>query len=397
MKIIEIAIKDLKIFMKDRQATLLIILMPIVLIVVLGFSLNSLFEKDSANINKAVITIIDEDKSGQSKEFQDFFKEKTVKKYIEVEKNDLPSAKKKIKNAELSALLVIPKGYGESFSGDQKSEIELYTDKGSPVEGSIVKSIVSKYIATNSVLLSAAEASEDIFKKYSLDSKMILQDLSKLIDSEEELVKNGSLTNDGKGLSAMQYYSAAMVSMYILFVGMVGSSLLAEEREEETLSRMLTTTVSETSIILGKVLGIFLLGLIDIFILILFTKIVYKVDWGSSLLGLILLSVFLSYAASGLSVLIATLFKSSKTIDMVNPAIILVMSFVGGNMFPLYEMSDLLRKVSLTLMNNWGLRGYLSLMINSSAQSISVTYLVLFVMGTVLLGLGIGRLRASLS
>ncbi len=396
MKILAIAIKDLKILIKDKQAMALILLMPIVLILVLGLSLNSLFEEDKANIKKSNVVLVDYDNTDQSKEFKEFLEGDKVSDYIELKDMSEEEGKAGVRSGDVTMLIVIDKGYGEVFNDKEKEgKVTAYLDKGNEVQSSVVNSILEKYIDTNAAILSASDAASDDFEKYTLDSRMILSEIADVVDNIQDVVEEGSITNGSKNLSAMQYYSAAMVSMYILFVGMVGTSLIVEEREDNTLSRLLTTGASKSTIIIGKFLGLFILGIVDVTILILFTKFVFDVDWGNSLSGLILLTASMTFSASGLAMLIATIFKTAKQIDMINPIIIMIMGFIGGNMMPIYEMSSMLRKVSGLLLNNWSLRGYLNLMINNGCNSILNHCVVLICIGVVLLSIGINRLKLN--
>jgi ABC-2 type transport system permease protein len=395
LEIIQIAWKDIKILFKDVKALLFIILMPIVIICVLGISLNSIFEKDTANIQKCQIAILDKDDSDESKEFIDFFQAENVKKYIQIVDDTEEKAKKKIAEGKLSALIIIPEKYGESVSQNKSVNILLYADEGSPVDCSIVKSVLERYINPNNILISSKQAVQDSYDKYELDSKMVLEDIGKLLTDQEKLIEDGGFGSSKKTLSAMQYYSAAMVSMYILFVGMFGTASLLEEKENGTFRRLLSTGVSRKKMLSGKVLGNFVIGILDTSILILFTKFVYHVDWGRSIGGLILLTVTMAFAASGFAICVATIFQSAKTVDIVNPIIILIMAFIGGNMYPLYEMSEKLRKFSMILMNNWSLRGYLNLMINNGMDSILIPSLILTCMGGLFLAVGIVKLKVE--
>lgn len=395
MEIIHIALKDVKILLKDVKALLFIVLMPIIIICVLGISLNSIFEKDTANIQQAQIALIDKDNSDTSKQITDFFDTKDVKKYIKVVNETEKEARDKVKKGELTALIIIPEKYGEQVISLEDTKLSFYADEGSPVEGSIVKSILERYINPTNIMLAVNESVQKSYTEYQLNAGMILADVKELIKDQEEVVKDGGFGSKNSTLSAMQYYSAAMVSMYVLFVGMFGTSSFLEEKEKGTFKRLLVTNVSRTRIISGKVLGTFILGILDTSILIIFTRVVYKTSWGNSLPGLIMLTLAMTFAASGFAVLIATLFKSSKTVDIVTPMLILIVSFIGGNMYPLYSMSDLLRKCSLVLMNNWALRGYLNLMIHNGFQSIIMPSVVLVGMGVLFLTVGVLKLKVE--
>ena len=91
--------------------------------------------------------------------------------------------------------------------------------------------------------------------------------------------------------------------------------------------------------------------------------------------------------------MIATIFKSSKAVDVLNPLLIMGMAFIGGNMIPLYEMNENFQKVGLLLLNTWGMKGYLNLMINNGIESILLPSAVLVGMGIVFLLIGRPRLK----
>lgn len=181
--------------------------------------------------------------------------------------------------------------------------------------------------------------------------------------------------------------------MYILFVGMLGTTSIIEEREQKTLMRLMGTTTNNRTIISGKLLGLFLLGLIDVFVLILFTCVAFKVNWGDSILGLILLSCAMVFAASGFAMFLASLFKTSKAVHAANPVLIMLMAFLGGSMYPLYAMPETMQNFSKITLNNWALRGYMDLMLGNGISSIGTSLIVLTVMGAVFLIAGISRLK----
>jgi ABC-2 type transport system permease protein len=130
-------------------------------------------------------------------------------------------------------------------------------------------------------------------------------------------------------------------------------------------------------------------------ILILFTHFAFGVDWGNSLGGLIVLSLAMIFAACGFGMFIATIFKSSKAVNSMSPAMVMVMAFIGGSMFPLFALPPVLQTVSKITLNNWALRGYMSIMLGDGINSIITPVIVLCVMGTAFLTAGISRLRLN--
>lgn len=392
MKIWSIASKDLFITLKDKRALALIILMPIVLILVLGLSLNSMFNGSESKMAPIEIGFVDLDGSEAAQEIKSFLESDSMASIVNVTTLIEKEVLEKVEKGEFASVIIVPENYSSQMESGDAATIQIIEDKGNEMQNSIVRSIMNHYAGTSSALLAAADSAGTMLSEYQIPGEIIIPALVESVDSKSA-VSAGNITKDSEGLSAMQYYSAAMISMYILFVGMLGTTSIIEEREEGTLRRLLATRATKAEILTGKFTGLMVLGIIVVTILILFTKVVFRVEWGSSLSGLIVLSLAMTFAACGLSMLLATVFKTSKTADIVNPVIIMLMAFVGGNMIPLYEMHPSLQNAANLLLNNWALKGFLNLMVDNGFSSIITTSIVLFLMGAGFLGLGISRLK----
>lgn len=393
MRILSIALKDLKIMLKDKRSMAIVLLMPIILIFILGISLGSMFEDDDANISQFKVGFVDQDKTDASKEVKEFLETDEVEEYAQVVTGTEDKLRERLKNGELAALIIVSENYEKNIDNKKDTSIRIIKDKGSELTSGITESILESYAKTYSSVLASSEAAGDQLEEYQLPGEAILENLKAILEDTRSYVGTDDMSNNGSGITAMQYYSAAMIAMFILFVGMLGTTMIIEEREENTLSRLMTTRAGKATILAGKFLGLFILGLLIISIMLLITKFVFNVDWGNSMAGLLLLSAALSFSACGLAILIATMFRSSAAVDIINPVLIMGMAFIGGNMYPIYEMSPFLQKVGHLFLNNWGLRGYLYLMVNNGLQSILLPSAVLFSMGVIFITIGVARLK----
>lgn len=395
MKILSIAIKDLIINLKDRKALTLIILMPLALIFVLGFTLSSLFQQGGVSIKKFDAAIVDKDGGEQSKRFKEFLSSDDIKEMVNLKETSEEEGMNKVKSGEIPVLIVIPEGYTEGIKSGEKVEIKMYSDPGSPLSSKIAESLVKSYTGVSSAVTAALGASEEVMMGYGLQGHMLLNEITEVFSSEDNAAEKAEtkVLDKKEPLSAIQYYSAGMLVMYILFVGMLGTKSIVEEREQKTLQRLMTTSTSNTVILSGKLLGLLLLGIVDVVVLILFTRLAFNVRWGNSIPGLVLLSLTMVFAASGLSMFIATICRTSKAVDSINPIIIIILSFLGGSMFPIMIMPPILQTIGKIALNNWALRGYLNLMLNNGIASVVTPSIVLTVMGLIFLTLGISRLK----
>lgn len=393
MKILSIAFKDLLIMLKDKKAMALIVLMPIVLIIVLGVCLSSLFSQGSGlSIKKFDIAVVDNDGGDYAKRFKEFLNSEDIKKMIGIKDMSYSEAVDKVKSGDMPAAIIIPEGYSKSVGEGNQAVLDVVKDPGSSLRAQIVESLVKSYAGVGSAVIGSMEAAASVFNEYKADGQKYITDIASSTEDigvqfeEDNVTKNNTI-------SAMQYYAAAILVMYILFVGMLGTSSIIEEREQKTLMRLMSSSVTRAEIIAGKVLGLILLGIFDVSVLILFTRFAYGVDWGNSIGGITVLSLSMIFAASGLAMMIASLFKSSRTVFSAGPPIVMVMSFLGGSMLPIYIMPPVLQNIAKVTLNNWALNGYLSLMLDNGFQAVVMPSIVMCAMGIVFLVTGILRLK----
>jgi ABC-2 type transport system permease protein len=164
-------------------------------------------------------------------------------------------------------------------------------------------------------------------------------------------VEAGRLSKSGKESTAMQYYSAAELVMFLLFGGMSAAAGIAIDRENRTLERMYSTPVPGTSVLFGKLLGRGIISVAQALIIIGFTWGVYGVDWGGNLGSIMLVCLLTIIAAMSLALLLALLISSSRTVQSVYTIIIFVMTFVSGGMSP--YVGEFLSKVGRGTVSYW--------------------------------------------
>jgi len=141
-------------------------------------------------------------------------------------------------------------------------------------------------------------------------------------------------------------------------------------------------------------LGIFLIALLQFLMILLFTAIFYRVKWGDSILGIIIMIFSSVLAFSGLSTLLASLTKSEEQIGNIGPALSMIFGFLGGSMWPVFAFPDWLNIISKFTPNRWSIDGFSKLMYQEGGViSILPEVSVLLLMALIFFSLGVLRLR----
>ena len=102
-----------------------------------------------------------------------------------------------------------------------------------------------------------------------------------------------------------------MTSMFLVFGAMFGAFSFITERREQTLMRLLTTPTARSAVIGGKMLGIWVLGMLQFVVLYAFTSLAFDVNWGNDLVGTFAVVTAMVVAVTGLAVIVASVVRPS--------------------------------------------------------------------------------------
>ncbi|MDI6869248.1 MAG: ABC transporter permease [Coprothermobacterota bacterium] len=172
--------------------------------------------------------------------------------------------------------------------------------------------------------------------------------------------------------------SPGFTIMFVLFGLFLGAGSLVEERRAWTLARILTTPTSRTSLLSGKFLAYFLVGLIQFSILVLYGQFVLGVDYGSSILGVAAVGICFVLASVGLSTLLASLARTHGQAEAFAILLANVLGMLGGSWWPLEIVPPALQTVAKFTPVYWGVYGLHKLITyNQGLSSILVNLYVL--------------------
>lgn len=187
-------------------------------------------------------------------------------------------------------------------------------------------------------------------------------------------------------IKTAQGYAGGLISIFILFMGGISAGKLAAEREENTLMRIYSSPVSKSKILMSYVVSTGLFIFFAGFFLIAFCKIAMGIEWGSSLMGLFLLTLSGAFVSVCMGFAFCSFLKTSKAAIGVFSVIIIVMSFFSAPFDPYRTgstgISALMQRLTL---NHWLHTGYVDIMSGKSIASVVPNVLVLFTIGIIML------------
>jgi ABC-2 type transport system permease protein len=189
-------------------------------------------------------------------------------------------------------------------------------------------------------------------------------------------------------------FFAPNIAVVFLFIGSgLGMRSLFMERSGGTLARLTASPLRPSQIVFGKLLAIFLTGLMTIFVIWAVTTFAFGADWGSPL-GVVLMSVGATLAMCGIGVFLTSLAKNEQQAFGITLLVGLALALVGGNLLPSGSLPDAFQVLALGTPNGWALVGFGRLdQLSEPASSIIGPFVVLLAIAVVAGGLAMTRVR----
>lgn len=418
MKIRSIIRKDLKTLLSDKKALIIILLMPIILMVILGFALKGIFVESwvGGKVNIAIVKQYDAESdlksfddalqngllaqgmgadaatelSASSNEvdpenilFNEFLGSTKVSDIIVYRIESEKNARELLNRGEISAIVVLPEKYLYNMKINlltpfrNEVAINVLTNPDATMNGQIVKAIMQAYsdsmssaIIGKNVLIEAAMANNmgnDSFKGMETVMTGIMAALEAVRVEVDDVALEGR-----KPIMSSDYYAAAMLAMFILFAAGQGGRMLLEEKESFTWQRMMVAGTSKLGILAGKFLVIFIIALLQILIMTIFSQLVLKVEWGdfSSVAGI---GIAAAFAVAGLgSILAAVTYRvgNFKIANIFETGIIQIMALLGGSFVPIDILPDVFEKLSVLSLNGIALKAYQKTMMGYGFEAV---------------------------
>ncbi|MGP8198186.1 MAG: ABC transporter permease [Limisphaerales bacterium] len=163
-----------------------------------------------------------------------------------------------------------------------------------------------------------------------------------------------------------------------------GGAVMSAERRNGVIKRLMACPVTRLELVLGKIYGLILLGLVQIFFLLAAGKFLFHINLGANLPGVVVTLVLLAWVAASLGVLIGSLVAAPDRVNGICVLLSLLMAALGGCWWPLEIGPPALKTIALCLPTGWALQALHRLIsFGSDFSAVLIPLAVLLAFGAV--------------
>jgi len=391
MKILEIALKDLKQIFRDKNSALFLVAMPIVFTLFMGFAYRS---GDNGNQAESKIPLAWVEAEPTSEIAALLFTRLEVTDNFEIEFLDLSTAQDRLQRGKVDGILMIPADFDQSVQDNQTSQIKLVTNadanKGHALYQMLRTSLTQLMSAAEIGRISAELQSDGAEFRPALElawEKWENNDASAWIKTEKA---TGIEEESWYGDNPYNQASPGIIVQFSILSLVTSAQILMQERKTRTLQRQLTTAMHIWEIIAGHLFAMFGLVILQTVLMILFGQLVLHVNYLRVPLGILLISVSMGLWVASMGLLIGVLAKSDNQVVLFSMLAMFIFSALGGTWFPIDVAGSAFINLSKIFPSTWAMIGLQNILIRglglaSLWQPIAI--LLAYAIGFFLLGL----------
>jgi ABC-2 type transport system permease protein len=154
------------------------------------------------------------------------------------------------------------------------------------------------------------------------------------------------------------FYAAGIGVMFLLFSASAAGGSILDEADSGTLDRILSSRVTMTHLLLGKMGYAAFLGFLQLTVMFLWGAFAFRVELFRHLGGFLVMTTATALASAGLGLALASACKTRAQLSSLTTLVVLIMSALGGSMVPRFIMPALLQKIGFLTFNAWAIDGF---------------------------------------
>ena len=429
MKALDIALKDMLRSFRSLFAIIFMFVVPLLVTGMFYFMFGNMAENGDFNLPRTKVIIANMDEGGPKFQVNpknipggkradsmgelvvSIMESDDMAELIELSFAPTPEAARAAVDAQdAQVALIIPENFSKEFADVYgEAAIEFYQDPTLTIGPEIIRVIMNRFMDGMSgvkivvkLFLDDAQP-EEYFLTGQVVNEYLQVSLAEEDDVETELMDvrlpttldadRANEQSENILLGILAPIMGGMMIFYAFFTGASTAQSILKEEEERTLPRLFTTPTSQTTILSGKLLSVFLTVVVQVTVLLIAARLIFSINWGDAL-SVILMALGIVFSASSFGIFLNSFLKDTKQGGVIFGGVLTVTGMLG--MIRIFAMNsptaaELGNSVSLLVPQGWAVRALMQTMNAEPLSSLLVTTLALLAWSVVLFVIGVWR------
>lgn len=192
------------------------------------------------------------------------------------------------------------------------------------------------------------------------------------------------------GYDSLKHSFIGFILFFSMFTMVFGIGSIVDEKEHMVWQRQNVAPVGMAKVMAGNMIASFMVGMLQLIVMVLVSRLIFGLDWGGSIVALLLVLAAFVLAVTAMGLFMSGLVSTMQQLGSFSPIVIVSTSMIGGCMWPLEIITS---KILLFLADltpqRWAYKGLKAVIINGGGLSdvtdalgmLLIIALVFFVLG----------------
>ena len=377
---------------RNRLGLVLLVLMPLFMMVMVGF----IYPSSNSSPTNLPVALVNEDTGyGNSiflgKNFTMALQQINSNTSMIALSNasSVSDIKSMVQKGDIEGGIVIPSNFTESILNGEQGTLIIITDQSNPQVSATIQAALSAVFDQMGTLIAQ--------NKVKGLNPAVVNDNNSLA-----YVKPYSVQTEGVVPGTPSYFdfiAPGIMAMTVMMSVMTGLPVaISQEKEVGTLDGMMVAPINRLSIILGKTLGQTARGLLQGAIILVMAAVLFHVAIQGSILlvfALLLLGVF---SFVGLGIVITSFAKDQETAQMMMMTLMFPMMFLSGVFFPIQQMPWYMQDISRVLPLTYASQALRKVMVlGAGIPDITTELTIMIVFGAIMTAIAVPVFRRMMT
>lgn len=354
MQILRLTILHLKRMIANKAVLFFTLLMPMVVICLVTFFSGG--HGNNSNEKTLYIDFVNKDKGTMG---QDLIKEFKVSESFNVYVVNESDAEYRVQHNVVAEAIIIPEDFSKSLENGSAPNIKILKLNNGNINVTtdgkinyfINEKLISKEISSN-------------LKEQIPMSKDITGELSKEVSSNKIMASSKIVTKDKSNLIGNQISINLCISFMMFTVIFIVNEIIAR-KDDKTLRRSFTTPNSKLVLMASFVLAFLIIGWLEVILMVGSTSLLFKMNWGNSILALFVFFTSLILVVLGLGILLCRIVNTASNAPIVCQMVVQISCIVGGSYMPLDYFPTTLKHIAYFMPQSWAVTALTDLVLKN--------------------------------
>jgi len=388
---LRIAWKDLLELFRNRLGLIMLVLMPLFMMVMVGFIYPS-----NNTLSNVPIAIANQDSPYNSstvgsQTFLSVLREvnNSTGMFTITNATGVDEIRNLVQDGNVEGGLVIPSNFTESILSGKQGTLIIVTDQSDPQLSATIQAALTDVLQQMGTALARQRVQQ-------LNQTAVNANNSLAYVQPYDIQTQGVVSGH---FNYFDFIAPGIMAMTVMMSVMTGlPAAISHEREIGTLDGMMVAPINRLSIILGKTFAQTARGLLQGILILVLASVLFGVTIHGSILlvfGLLLLGVF---SFVGLGIVLTSFAKDQETAMMIMMTLMFPMMFLSGVFFPTQQMPWYMQDISKVLPLTYASQALREVMVlGAGIPAISTDVAILVVFGAVMTTIAVPVFRRAMT